>query len=1033
MLNSAQEYSPSNDKSPLAQWLRRTLERGGIWVQFRLKGNHLHLLCESKPCLNRAIALNRLLPALHQTDINTLLPSGHPPIYQVLLYGRTLGDDRPAWSYRIHLDQLDRHLEQLKQFRTNSRVALSTATRSAGTHSTATLTSDPLVRPSIEEGGAIVLSTRSQARRGYPDAIARYLSERISTLGIAVKVSVRTLPYEATVPTPGLLNTVSVSRVSMRRLWIVCESLYSPDPVAIGEPMARQLRDLELDDFRDAVICIQVTGEAEPDWLLRVDLTPPVEMLRERARWGDVGAIARLIRHALSDRDIQLSTSALKDATLHLSCCFASELATTAAPDQATVRAIIAPLLETLGPQGIQAATVYGQVIGQEAPAWVDWLNLPAAEHAALAEPALTLAQQGDWDAIAFLLMCALNPDLDQQLATGGIRIQLLRRHDLLHIMTDAPVCPNQRRVSSTIVKLLKRFQLPEILGIRIYGRRAGQKRPLWSYGVDWTPRHRLVPEPAPEFAATDAYVADLMAQTGDDILRPDLTPADLRHAWTTFRENLGQKMQRALVRSQLFAPLPENQALISTSDPAESALSRYVPSHYQGARVALIWGTIGLLLTFQSDRLLNYLQQRQSVTQMVSPPAVAVPLPETTSEFNAPISPVLSDDDSFLEESPEEVPSTATASILASDSPFPTFNSDQLDQKVALYHQRWLDSGAPDVLIVGSSRALRGIDPTVLQQELAKLGYTDVSVFNYGVNGATAQVVDLIVQQILTTDQLPRLIIWADGARAFNSSTLDVTYNGVVLSEGYREVAQDTPNLSAQESQMSETDMSGVAGTEGFGASLTASYQDIDEWLSDRLASVSAAHTERDRLKSMVQQGLTAWLPAQSSAPIAGEESADSQSLANAGQGLIDVQGFLPLTVRFNPATYYQQYARVAGAYDSDYKDFEIDGKQAIALRNLLSYTRSHNIPVVFVNLPLTDDYLDPVRLQYEQEFRQYMLNLSLTQQGFIFRDLSELWVDRYNYFSDPSHLNRYGAQAVSTRLAQDPMIPWVQSAPNP
>ncbi|MBD2464504.1 DUF1574 domain-containing protein [Oscillatoria sp. FACHB-1407] len=1025
MLNSASEQSPSNDKSPLAQWLRRMLERGGIWVQFRIKGNHLHVLCESKPCLNRAIALNRLIPALYQTDINSFLPADHPPIYQVLLYGRTLGEERPAWSYRIHLDQLDRHLEQLKQYRANSRLALSTATRSTGTH-TATIAPDAAsVRTSDATGGAIVLSTRSQAKRGHPNAIARYLSERISTLGIAVRVSVKTLPFETTVPTPGLLNTVSVSRVSTRRLWIVCESLYSPDPVAIGEPMARQLRDLELDDFRDAVICIQVTGEAEPDWLLRVDLTPPVEMLRERARWGDVGAIARLLRHALSDRDIQLSTSTLRDATLHLSCCLNPRISTTEAPDQATVRAIIAPLLETLGPQGIQAATIYGQAIGEEAPAWIDWLNLPAAEHAALAEPTLTLAQQGDWDAIAFLLLCALNPDLDQQIATGGIRIQLLQREDLLHIMTDAPVCPDQQRVSSTIVKLLKRFHLPGILGIRIYGRRAGQKRPLWSYGVDWGSRNRLVPEPAPEFAATDVYVADLVAQSSDEILRSELTPADLRDAWKTFREKLGQKMQMALVRSQLFAPLPENQTLVSPA-PEESALSRYTPSHYQGAKVALIWGTIGILLTFQGDRLLHHLKERQSVTQVVSPPVVAVPLPETSPDTTTPISPVLTDEDTFIEETPlAEAP--ANASALAAESPFPTFNSEQLDQKVALYHQLTLDSGPTDVLIVGSSRALRGVDPVVLKQELEKLGYTDVSVFNYGVNGATAQVIDLIVRRILTPDQLPRLIIWADGARAFNSSTLDVTYNGVVLSEGYRAIVQENPNLSAEETQLSETEMPGVAGTEGFGASLTASYQEIDGWLSDRLASMSAAHTDRDRLKAMVQQGLTAWLPEPSPIVPTGEDPNDPQSLANAGQGLIDVNGFLPLAVRFNPATYYQQYARVAGAYDSDYKDFQIEGKQAIALQNLLNYTRSHNVPVVFVNLPLTDDYLDPVRLQHEQEFRQYMLNVSLTQQGLIFRDLGEQWVDRYTYFSDPSHLNRYGAQAVSTRLAQDPMIPWL------
>ena len=49
-----------------------------------------------------------------------------------------------------------------------------------------------------------------------------------------------------------------------------------------------------------------------------------------------------------------------------------------------------------------------------------------------------------------------------------------------------------------------------------------------------------------------------------------------------------------------------------------------------------------------------------------------------------------------------------------------------------------------------------------------------------------------------------------------------------------------------------------------------------------------------------------------------------------------------------------------------------------------------------------------------------------SATQKGLIFRDLSQLLLTKSDYFSDPSHLNRYGAYKVSNQLAQDPMIPW-------
>ncbi|HIK39965.1 MAG TPA: DUF1574 domain-containing protein, partial [Thermoleptolyngbya sp. M55_K2018_002] len=135
---------------------------------------------------------------------------------------------------------------------------------------------------------------------------------------------------------------------------------------------------------------------------------------------------------------------------------------------------------------------------------------------------------------------------------------------------------------------------------------------------------------------------------------------------------------------------------------------------------------------------------------------------------------------------------------------------------------------------------------------------------------------------------------------------------------------------------------------------------------------------------------------------------------------------GFLPLALRFNPATYYQEYARVQGRYDGDYTDFRIEGVQAAAFQSVLRLASDRNIPVIFVNLPLTDEYLDPVRRQHEQTFRQYLLREDLDSPSLVFRDLGEIWLDQYDYFSDPSHLNRYGAFAVSRRIAQDPMIPW-------
>ncbi len=75
--------------------------------------------------------------------------------------------------------------------------------------------------------------------------------------------------------------------------------------------------------------------------------------------------------------------------------------------------------------------------------------------------------------------------------------------------------------------------------------------------------------------------------------------------------------------------------------------------------------------------------------------------------------------------------------------------------------------------------------------------------------------------------------------------------------------------------------------------------------------------------------------------------------------QQAVDFDGFLPLSIRFNPARYYQKHPRVTGNYDNDYKSFQIGGEQDAAFQAVLQFTQSQKISLVFVNTPLTADYL--------------------------------------------------------------------------
>ena len=1074
-MSNANEKRASNSRSPLERWIYQTIALRGLRVKFRLRGNNLHLLLEHQSCPDRTVTLLWLIPALQETNLNTLLPAEQPPIYQIQLYACEAGQSRPDWTASIYLNQLQHHLEQLQAGQSIPELSFA-----------APVSSTPPPRPAVppveaDDTATLALSNRHLAKQGQETAIACYLSETISDWGVAVRVSARTVPYS---PPAAVYSTDSSLHdgLTIRRLWIACEAAYGLEPGAIGEPITQKLRELEIEGYRDAVIVFQVAGESRPDWILRVDLTPPLEMLREWARWGDVEAVQRLVNQDLKPWNLEITKATLTDTTLHLCTSWfpsgAIEL------DQKRVKADVALLLEALGPQGIHTAMLYGPVDEADTPSWVEWLQLPAALHSAFAEMPIALAQQADWGAIAFLLHRLLNPDLDGYLAMGGIRLQLLPKDDpnvgddapktLLHVMAEATACPNQQQISTTIVRFMRQLRLPTVSGVRIYGRRAGQKKPLWSYGTDFVTRKRLVPEVTPEFAATSDYVQDLIAQSDEPILRPDFTPADLQAAWTNTSQQFIHRIQSVLTRSHLFVYRPEPQ-------PQGGALPGRVS--YQGASVGLVWSAVGLLLLVQGNWLLGSWarskptpSEAETRSTLIAPsePVVASeappspkPKPTTnlpklslqkspnanagvfnTEGFTRPVEETIDLEETVKPTEPAPAPRQTqaarslpytppnpqtdqiAAAIQAKAANLPTFNSRQLDQKLQLYYKFLEESGTPDVLIVGSSRALRGIDPIALQKSLAGLGYSDLKVFNFGINGATAQVVDLLLERILTPDQLPRLIVWADGARAFNSGTTDITYNGVVASAAFRQLTAGTlaiPTANADSPATPE----GTAAEGATHSSLTASYDQIDRWLSQHLADVAQVYQERDRLKHLIQGSLTGFFPdtPQPAAETNSETPATLAAVPRSGQPSPNLQGFLPLAVQFNPATYYQKYARVIGQYDSDYENFRIQGTQDAALKSFLRFTKAREIPVVFVNLPLTEDYLDPYRMRHEQAFRQYMVGLAMQSPRFVFRDLSEKWTTQYQYFSDPSHLNRYGAYAVSRTLAQDALIPWAEA----
>ena len=998
-------------QNSLVQWVSQATGINTFGVKVRLLGNDLHILCESVECPQRWQTLSELLQALQQTDVDTLTNDEQPSIYQVLIYGRKKGDHRPEWCHRVYLNQLERHLEQVEQ-------------------SLLSQTETP-----ISPGGSLIISNESLARQGDADAIARYLSEHLSHLGIAIQVKIQ--------PSPAKNN----SQIVVNRLWVFCQSSYSPDPSLLAETVAQKLRYLQLVGYQDAIIVAQVRGETEPDWRVRVDLTPPEVMLKEWARWGDVQAIARILTEELLGFKIALQTS-LKESTLHIFCTPAFDpLETAPAPDKETALQSIVPLLENIAPQAIISAAIYGQKTADKKPIWIDWVSLPASQHPALVTSALDLARAGDNCAIIFLLERLLNPDLDWRLKTGGIRVLVVCKEDLLHIMCDAPVCPTRHQVSRKVTQFIRQLKIYGIRGVRVYGRRAGDKEPVWHHGVDLEERSRLVPEATPEFAATSEYVNSLMSgENSEEILRPDLTnekvQSFIQETAKNWLANTNKIIRNLLLNSQLFTP--------SHQETNEN------PDH-QEIGSGMIWLALGLLLSLQSDFMLGYVVARtvknspKATNNIVSPlssksqaslslqnnqktsflnhPGTTESPNHNQSTFNA--SGFINENGSQsgnLPAGPLKEKATATAILLAARSQMPSFNARQLDEQLALYKQRLsTKKRPPDVLIIGSSRALRGVDPVALSKALVTQNHSNIDIFNFGINGATAQVVDVLIRQVLKPEELPKVILWADGSRAFNNGREDITFNAIETSPGYKEILQKAKTTVQANGVPKNPEDATEKNSNKPKIEDISIYQATNDWLNQSVANLSASYKNRDQIKTLLQKQLQ-YLPFSYQYPPIKSKinlTHDSEIDNNSSLPGVDFDGFLPLSIRFNPSTYYQKHPKVSGDYDNDYKSFQLAGKQDQAFQSMLEFSKNNNISLVFVNMPLTSDYLDPVRTKYEQQFQEYLLSFTNHPQ-FIYRDLSQLWPKANDYFSDPSHLNRYGAYEVSKKLAIDPMISW-------
>ena len=300
-------------------------------------------------------------------------------------------------------------------------------------------------------------------------------------------------------------------------------------------------------------------------------------------------------------------------------------------------------------------------------------------------------------------------------------------------------------------------------------------------------------------------------------------------------------------------------------------------------------------------------------------------------------------------------------AEITGAPIVFPDLGSEVLNEQLGVYLSYLAIFGPPDVMVIGSSRALQGINPQILQQRLTQQGFESVRVYTFAVNGATAQVVSFILRRLLTPEQMPRMIVWAGGSRSFNSARTDRTFAAILDSPGY--------------------------------AALEAGERPGIDWNGDGSVDDSPQ--------------IAPPIPVTS----------------------INGYGFLAVDTIFDPETYYQTFPRVPGRYDASYQSFSLEGVQTVSLRAIAAFAKTNAIPLVFINLPLSSDYLDETRLLYEQQFQAYLQREAIAGD-FMAVDLLQQWSMQNHFFADPSHLNQIGAAQIAVQIAENPSIPWQRLA---
>ncbi|PZV17762.1 MAG: hypothetical protein DCF20_05175 [Pseudanabaena sp.] len=604
-----------------------------------------------------------------------------------------------------------------------------------------------------------------------------------------------------------------------------------------------------------------------------------------------------------------------------------------------------AKILEAIAPstQDLERSVLFDEGIRRlklHGNAWALGLDLP------IAPSAIAAAE------IIAALLTSFRQDLQLAPRLAPTKLKLLLQNNCLNLLCETRIPILQAEIALPMLNILRSVNASDhFQSVTVSSRVFGEKKPSWSFEIDLLAIGSQNPN------TEELAVVENEQDRSIEFIDED---KEERNAWQKLGGYTGAKL---LAVSQAIVGLK----WLGQTAPKMLSLQACIASF-----------AIGIGATIVIDRTLSNYEQTEQPTKFVI----------TDSKINLPVK-----------------AKDIVAEKGISNKPAPNFNIALFNEKLALLDwQTTNKQRSPDILIVGSSRALRGIEPTVLEKALINKGFKDISVFNLGIDGATAKVVNIQLTQILTRPQLPRMIIWADGLRAFNSNRSDLTYDEITTSVDYKQLQTNLKNKDINSDSLSEQ---------------TAIAPKSPNLIAQSFDLLFTTFPKRQEVRTSLVKKFD-----RNTHMLSNSEALIAATMPSTVTAL-DPKGFVAFDVTFDPNTYFQKFPMVPGDYDLDYRNFETNGSQFEAFANVVDFCRRNNIELLVVNMPLHATYLDQIRTRFEASFNGRMKEIAL-REGFTYLDLSQAIQNQSELFSDPSHLNKKGAIAISQLLAQNPKIRW-------